>query len=107
MTLKSDDQSSQKSHAEVCSSTTSLHKNGFGLENIQNKPALNVLPWPQEGMVYIYMKLVTISQLPPQDMVSKRAQYPLKRAKNIQKQLNKSNKNHILKLETHFVNILG
>jgi hypothetical protein len=49
----------------VRSSTTSLHKNGFGLENIQSKPTLNLLPWPQEGLVYIDLKLVTISQLPP------------------------------------------
>jgi hypothetical protein len=65
MTLKSDDQSSQKWHAKVCSSIAFLHKNGFGLENVQHKPSMNVLPWNQEGLVYIDLKLVTISQLPP------------------------------------------
>jgi hypothetical protein len=60
----------------VRSSTTSLHKNGFGLENIHHKPALNVFPWPQEGLVYIYLKLVTISQLPPKIWPKKGANIP-------------------------------
>jgi hypothetical protein len=63
--LKSDDRSSQKWPAKVHSSIASLHKNGFGLTNLQHKPDLNVpFSWPQEVLVYIYLKLVTISQLP-------------------------------------------
>jgi hypothetical protein len=65
MTLKSDDQSSQKWPAKVRSSTAFLHNNGFGLENLQHKPSLNLPPWPQEVLFYIDLMLVTISQLPP------------------------------------------
>jgi hypothetical protein len=65
MALKSDDRSSQKWPTKVLSSIASLHKNGFGLENIQHKHTLNVLPWLQEALVYIDLKLLTISQLLP------------------------------------------
>jgi hypothetical protein len=78
MTLKYDDQSSQKWPAKVRSSTTSLHKNGFGLEKIQHKPALNLLSWPQEGLVYIDLKLVTISQLSPKIWPQKGPNIPQK-----------------------------
>jgi hypothetical protein len=54
-----------KNGPQRCSSIASLHKNGFGLEKFRHKPALNLLPWPEEGLVYIYLKLVTISELPP------------------------------------------
>jgi hypothetical protein len=60
-----DDRSSQKWLAKVRSSTTSLHKNGFGLDFLQHNSALNLPPWLKEGMVYIDMGLVIISQLPP------------------------------------------
>jgi hypothetical protein len=76
--LKSDDRRSQKWPAKVLSSTTSLHKNGFGLENIQYKPALNVPSWPQEGLVYIDLELVTISQLPHKIWAQKGPNIPQK-----------------------------
>jgi hypothetical protein len=65
MTLKSDGRSSQKWPTKVLSLTAPLHKNGFGLENLQHNSALSLPSWPQEGLFYIYLKLVTISQLPP------------------------------------------
>jgi hypothetical protein len=64
--------------AKVRSSIASLHKNGFGLENIHHKPALNLLQWPQEGLVYIDMKLVTTSQLPPKIWPQKGPNIPQK-----------------------------
>jgi hypothetical protein len=66
----------------VHSSTTSLDKNGFGLENIHHKLALNVPSWPQEGLfLYIYMELVTISQIPPKIWAQKGPNIPQKRSK--------------------------
>jgi hypothetical protein len=62
---KSDERGSQKWPAKVHSSIASLHDNGFGSKIWQHKPIMNLPPWPQEGLVYIDMKLVTISQLPP------------------------------------------
>jgi hypothetical protein len=82
MTLKSDDRSSQKWPLKVRSSIASLHKNGFGLENLQHKPTLNVLPWPQEGLVYIDLKLVTISQLLPKIWPKKGPNIPQKGKKS-------------------------
>jgi hypothetical protein len=43
MACKTDDQSSQKWPASVCSSTASLDKNGFGLASLQHKSTLTVL----------------------------------------------------------------
>jgi hypothetical protein len=62
----------------VRSSTTSLHKNGFVLEKLQHKRALNILSWPQEGLVYIDLKLVTISQLSPKIRPQKGPNIPQK-----------------------------
>jgi hypothetical protein len=63
--LKTDERSSQKWPAKVHSSIASLHKNGFASTIQQHFSALNLLPWLQEPLVYIGLKLVTISQLPP------------------------------------------
>jgi hypothetical protein len=41
-TLKSDERSSQKWPAKVLSSMAPLHKNGFGLENLDHVPVLNL-----------------------------------------------------------------
>jgi hypothetical protein len=90
----------------VLSSTASLHKNGFGLENIHHKPSLNVLPWPEEGMVYIDMNLVTISQLPPKLWPQKEpniSQYWPKISKIAQK-ITKNHYNKVLK--NHFIHII-
>jgi hypothetical protein len=84
MTLKLDDRSSHTLPAKVRSSTTSLHKNGFVLENIKHKPTLNLLSWPQDSLVYIDMKLVTISQLPPKILPQKGPNISPKWARNIQ-----------------------
>jgi hypothetical protein len=43
----------------------SLHKNGFGSTILQHFPVLNLPPWLQEPLVYIGLKWVTNSQLPP------------------------------------------
>jgi hypothetical protein len=43
--------------------------------------ALNLLPWPQEGLVYIDLKLVIISQLPPKIWPQKGPNIPQKWAK--------------------------
>jgi hypothetical protein len=43
----------------------SLHKNGLGSIIIQHKPVLKLPQWLQEPMVFIGLKLVTNSQLPP------------------------------------------
>ena len=64
-TLKMDERSSQKWPTKVLSSMASLHKIGFGSTIIQHKPVMNVPQWLQEPLVYIVLKLVTISQLPP------------------------------------------
>jgi hypothetical protein len=68
----------------VLSSTASLHKNGFGLEILQHKPVLNLLPWLQEPLVYIGLKLVTISQLPPKIWPQKGPKIP-KNGQNLHK----------------------
>jgi hypothetical protein len=64
-TVKLDNWRFHKWLAKVLSSIASLHKNGFGSENLQHKPAMNLLPWLQESLVYIVLKFITISQLPP------------------------------------------
>jgi hypothetical protein len=65
MTCKTDIRSSQKWPDNVCSSIASLHKNGFGLASPQHNSALTAPPWPQTGLVYIDLKLVSHLQLPP------------------------------------------
>jgi hypothetical protein len=64
-TLKTNERSSPKWLAKVHSSIASLHKNGFTSIIHQHFPDMNLLPWLQEPMVYIGLKWVTNSQLPP------------------------------------------
>jgi hypothetical protein len=78
-------------------------KNGFGLENLQHKPALNPLPWPQEGLVYIDLKLVTISQLPPKIWPKKGPNIPPK-GPNISKTVPKIIENHCSKVKKPLYN---
>jgi hypothetical protein len=105
-TPKSDERSSQKWPAKVRSSIASLHDNGFGSTIRQHKPVLNLLPWPQEGLVYIDLKLVTISQLPPKIWPQKGPNIPQKWPKSPKTAYNKINKNHyIYSLKTHFLHI--
>jgi hypothetical protein len=85
---------------------TSLHKNGFGLANLQHKPALNVLPWPQEGLVYIDLKLVTISHLPPKIWPKKGSNIPPKGPKSLKSAENPIKKSLLYSAKTTFCNIL-
>jgi hypothetical protein len=77
-----DDRSSQKWPANVRSSTSSLHKNGFGLVFLQHNSDFESPPWPQEGLVYIDLKLVIILQLPPKIWPQKGPNIPQKWAKS-------------------------
>jgi len=88
MACKTDDRSSQKWPASVCSSTTSLHKNGFGLASLQHKSALTVLPWPQTGLVFIDLKLVIHPQLPPKIWAPKMPNISQKWRKSLINRLN-------------------
>jgi hypothetical protein len=97
-----DDRSSQKWPAKVRSSTTSLHKNGFGLAFLQHKSALNLLSWPQEGLVYIDLKLVIIPQLPPKIWPQKGPNIP-QNGPNPPKTVIKSIKNPYNMVKTHFM----
>jgi hypothetical protein len=84
-----------------------LHKNVFGLANIQHKPTLNPLSWPQEGLVYIYLELVPISQLPPNIWPQKGPNIPQKWAKistNMHKIIKKS---LFYSWKTHFAQNYG
>jgi hypothetical protein len=91
----------------VRSSIASLHKNGFGLENIHHKPSLNILPWLQESLVYIDLKLVTISQLSPKIWPKKGPNIPQYWPK-ISKTADKINTKSLLYNEQPiFVDILG
>jgi len=78
MELKLDDRRYHKWPPKVLSSITSLHTNGFGLENLQHKPTLNLPLWLQEPLFYIDLKLVTISQIPPKIWPKKGPNVPQK-----------------------------
>jgi hypothetical protein len=79
--LKKTEYSLWKWPPKFCSSTTSLHKNGFGLALLQHNSSLIVLPWPQTGLVYIDLKLVIIPQLPPKIWTQKEPNISQKWAK--------------------------
>jgi hypothetical protein len=75
MALKSDEQSSHKWLTKVLSSMASLHKNGLDSINLQHKPVLNLLNGSKNSGFY---SLEVGNKLPtsPQDLASKRVQYP-------------------------------
>ena len=79
----------------------SLHKNDFGLENIQHKPTLNTPLWLQEPLVYIDLNLVTISQLPPKIWPKKGPTISQKWAKSHKSAEKINNKITIIKFKTH------
>ena len=83
-TPKSNERSSQKWPTKVHSSIASMHDNGFGSRFLQHKLALNLLPCLQEPLVYIGLKLVTISQLPPKIWPQKGPKIPKKWIKSPQ-----------------------
>jgi hypothetical protein len=68
----------------VRSSTTSLHNNDFGLENLQHKPALNFLLMASRRPGLYRFEVGNHLPTSPQDLASKRAQYPPILAKNLQ-----------------------
>jgi hypothetical protein len=79
--LKNIECSSRKWPTKVSFSIASLHKNGFGLALIQHNSSLTILPWPQQGLVYIDLNLVIIPQLPPKIWAQKEPNISQKWAK--------------------------
>jgi hypothetical protein len=105
MAHKTDIRSSQKWSDNVSSSKASLHQNGFGLAFIHHNSTLNTLPWPQTGLVYITLKLVSQIQLPPRIWPPKMPNIPQKWRESAKNRLNTTKKpKHWVK--THFTNKL-
>jgi hypothetical protein len=80
---KTDAPSSQKRSDSVSTSKASLHQTDFGLAFLQHNSALNDCVWPQTGLVYIAMELVSHPQLPPRIWPPKMPNIPQKWKKSI------------------------
>jgi hypothetical protein len=83
MACKTDAPSSQKRSDSVSTSKASLHQIGFGLDFLQHNSALNDYVWPQTGLVYIALELVSHPQLPPRIWPPKMPNIPQKWRKSI------------------------
>jgi hypothetical protein len=75
---KSDAPSSQKRSDSVSTSRASLQQTVFGLAFQQHNSAKMTVPWPQTGLVYIGMELVSHPQLPPRIWPPKKPNIPQK-----------------------------
>jgi hypothetical protein len=85
---KSDAPSSQKRSDSVSTSRASLQQIVFVLAFQQHNSAKMIVPWPQTGLVYIGMELVSHSQLSPRIWPPKKPNIP-------QKWDNSTNNSHI------------
>jgi hypothetical protein len=79
---KSDAPSSQKRSDNVSTSKASLQQIIFGLTFQQHNSAKMTVPWPQTGLVYIGMELVSDPQLPPRIWPPKKPNIPQKWGKS-------------------------
>jgi hypothetical protein len=100
---KSDAPSSQKRSDSVSTSRATLQQNGFGLALQQHNSANLTVHWPQTGLVYIGMELVSHPQLPPRIWPPKKPNIPQKWRKSANNSI-LIKKNQILK-KTHFLTL--
>jgi hypothetical protein len=102
-TRKSDAPSSQKRSDSVSTSRASLQQIVFGLAFQQHNSANLTFPWPQTGLVYVGMELVSHPQFPPRIWPQENPNIPQKWKKSAKNSLFNYKTKVCFKIKTHFL----